>query len=290
MVIKLGIPKGSLEKRTIELFAKAGYKIAKSERSYFPKIDDREIEIMMVKAQEMPRYVSDGILDVGLCGRDWVIESGLDVVEICELSYSKETNQPVRWVLAVPKDSSINRPGELEGKRIATELVQVTKKYLKDKGINANVEFSWGATEAKPLTKLADAVVELTETGTTLEAHNLKVIDTVLTSTTILIANKEVIMDEWKKNKTDSIILLLKGALEAEKKVGLKMNIHKDNLPNLLDNLPSLKNPTISQLTDPEWLAIETIIDEEVVRRIIPALKVRGAEGIVEYPLNKVIP
>lgn len=288
-MVRLGIPKGSLEEKTIGLFRKAGFNITGSERSYFPKIDDPEIETRMVKVQEIPRYIHEGILDFGLCGKDWVIENGLNVVEMCELSYSKETNQPVQWALAVSKDSDIKEPKDLQGKRIATELVNVTKNYLKEKKISAEVEFSWGATEAKPLAKLADAIVELTETGTTLKAHNLRIIDTVLISATVLIANKDSLNDEWKKKRIENIILLLKGALEAEKKVGLKMNIPKDNLDAILKILPSLKKPTISHLTDEEWLALETIIDEEVARKIIPELKRNGASGIIEYPLNKVI-
>ncbi len=288
-MVKLGIPKGSLENKTIELFAKGGYKITGSERLYFPKIDDPEIEIRMAKVQEIPRYINEGILDFGICGKDWVMESGLDVIEICELSYSKETNQPVQWVLAVPQDSSIKEAKDLQGKRIATELVNVTKAYLKEKGVSSEVKFSWGATEAKPLAKLADAIVELTETGETLKTHNLKIIDTILISTTLLIANKDSLNDERKKKKIENIALLLKGALESYKKVGLKMNLKKEDLNKIIKIIPALKKPTISHLTDEEWLALETIIDEEIARKIIPELKRNGASGIIEYPLNKVV-
>ncbi|HAW49593.1 TPA: ATP phosphoribosyltransferase [bacterium] len=286
--LKLGIPKGSLEEKTIELFGKAGYKIIRSSRSYFPKIDDPEIDVMLVRPQEIPRYVCDGILDTGICGKDWVIENKVDVFEVCGLSYSKDTNLPARWVLAVPEDSPIKEPKGLNNKTIATELVQVTKDYLKNKGISANVEFSWGATEAKP-PLLCDAIVELVETGTTLFAHKLKIIDTVLVSMTVLIANKDAMNNEWKKGEIEKIAILLKGALESYKKVGLKMNLRKENLDKIIKIVPALRKPTISYLTDEDWLALETVVDEEIVRKIIPELKRNGVEGIVEYPLNKIV-
>jgi ATP phosphoribosyltransferase len=287
-ILRLGIPKGSLEDATIKMFRNAGFEITIRPRSYFPDIDDEEIECMLIRAQEMARYVSDGILDVGLTGKDWIIESKVDVVEVEDLVYAKQSTTPVRWVLAVPEDSPIQSVKDLEGKRIATEAVGLTQEYLRKHGVNASVEFSWGATEVKP-PRLADAIVEITETGSSLRANNLRIVDTVLVSTTKLIANKEAWQDTWKKKKIENIAMLLKGALNAKGKVGLKMNVAEKDLKKILDILPALHNPTVSQLSEKDWVAVETIIDEKIVRDIIPQLKQRGAEGIVEYPLNKII-
>jgi ATP phosphoribosyltransferase len=270
------------------MFRNAGFEITIRPRSYFPDIDDEEIECMLIRAQEMARYVSDGILDVGLTGKDWIIESKVDVVEVEDLVYAKQSTTPVRWVLAVPEDSPIQSVKDLEGKRIATEAVGLTQEYLRKHGVNASVEFSWGATEVKP-PRLADAIVEITETGSSLRANNLRIVDTVLVSTTKLIANKEAWQDTWKKKKIENIAMLLKGALNAKGKVGLKMNVAEKDLKKILDILPALHNPTVSQLSEKDWVAVETIIDEKIVRDIIPQLKQRGAEGIVEYPLNKII-
>ncbi|HAV43400.1 TPA: ATP phosphoribosyltransferase [bacterium] len=286
--LRLGLPKGSLEEATFKLFEKAGFKISIGKRSYFPSIDDEELEIILVRAQEMPKYVKEGILDVGLTGQDWIEENKADVIEVTDLVYAKSSQRPVRWVLAVPNNSEIQSVRDLEGKRIATELVQVTKEYLERNGVNAEVEFSWGATEVKP-PQLADAIVELTETGSSLIANNLKIIDTVLVSTTKLIANKGSWQDPWKRQKIENISLLLKGALAAGEKVGLKMNVPKECLDSVISILPALKKPTIAPLSDEGWYDVDTIIDEAVVRKIIPELKRAGAEGIVEYPLNKVI-
>lgn len=270
------------------MFLKAGFKVSVGTRSYFPSIDDEEIEPVLLRAQEMPRYVQTD-LDCGITGEDWILENDADVVRVKELVYSKQSLAPVRWVLAVPEDSKIKTIKDLEGKQIATELVNVTRKYLKEKGIKANVEFSWGATEAKVAQGLVEAIVELTETGTSLKANKLKIIDTICQSTTKFIANPKSYKDEWKKNKIDEIAMLLEGAIIAEGKVGLKMNVSSENLSKVLKVLPALKQPTISNLSDSGWVAVETIIDEMVVRRIIPQLKRAGAEGIVEYPLNKII-
>lgn len=288
MRLRLGIPKGSLENSTIKMFERAGFKIIVSSRSYFPSIDDPEIEAMLIRAQEMSRYIEEGVLDVGLTGKDWIEENNSDVVEVAELAYAKERLIPIRWVLAVPENSEIKSVHDLEGKRIATELVNVTKAYLAKNEVKAEVEFSWGATEVKVPT-LVDAIVELTETGSTLRAHKLRIVDTVAVSTTRLIANKQAWQDEWKRQKMENLSILLKGALAAIEKVGLKMNVHKDALENVLNILPALKKPTISHLSDENWFDVETILDEEVVRRIIPELKRAGASGIVEYPLNKII-
>jgi ATP phosphoribosyltransferase len=288
MKLKMALPKGSLEKATYNLFAKAGFRIVAGARSYYPSVDDDDLEIVLFRPQEMPRYVEDGVVDCGLCGHDWVVENEADVVELCELQYSKATTRPVRWVLAVPKDSKFKSVKDLKGKKIATELVGVTKQYLAKKNVTAEIEFSWGATEVKP-PKLADAIVEATETGSSLRANNLKIIDTVLTSTTRLITNKKSLKNEAKKNKLDRIILLLQGAIAAQSKVGLKMNVAKKNLKKILKLLPALKKPTISTLSSDGWYDVDTIIDEAVVRELIPDLCKAGAEGIIEYPLNKVI-
>jgi ATP phosphoribosyltransferase len=287
--LKLGLPKGSLQESTFKLFKKAGYHVTVSSRSYYPTINDSEIDSMLIRAQEMARYVSNGILDCGLTGYDWILEQNADVLSIAELNYAKEGLRPVRWVVAVPNDSDIKCLNDLNGKRIATELVGYTTRYLIEKGIKADVDFSWGATEVKP-PQLADAIVELTETGSSLRANNLKIIETMLVSTTRFIANKEAYKDQWKKAKIDNLVMLLKGALLAEEQVGLKMNVPKKALNNILKVLPSLQSPTISQLTDDNWVAIDIIINENLVRDLIPELKLAFATGIVEYPLNKVIP
>lgn len=286
--LKLGLPKGSLQDSTIELFKKAGFNIWVAARSYRPTIDDVEIECLLIRAQEIPKYVEQGVLDVGLSGRDWIIESGADVQEIADLVYSKTGFGKVSVVVAVAEDSGINSVKDLEGKRIATELVNVTKSFLAKNNVKAAVEFSWGATEVK-VPELVDAIVDLTETGSSLRANKLKIIETILESSTKLIANKESLLDGWKKEKIEKIALLLNGALAAGGLVGLKMNVEKKNLQTIIDSLPALKKPSISVLADDNWLAIETIIDEKVVRDIIPLLKQLGAEGIIEYPLNKVI-
>ncbi|PIU84054.1 MAG: ATP phosphoribosyltransferase [Elusimicrobia bacterium CG06_land_8_20_14_3_00_38_11] len=286
--LKIGLPKGSLQESTFELFKKAGIKIYASERSYFPSSDDEELEIMLVRSQEMAKYVEDGAFDAGITGYDWICESGADVREVCELLYAKSGFRPVRWVLAVPKDSKISSVKNLQGKRIATELVNVVKKYLLKNKVKAEVEFSWGATEAKT-PSIVDAIVELTETGSSLRANNLKIIDEVLTSTTRLIANKNSVKNNWKKKKIENLAILLKGALESFGMVGLKMNLKEKNLAKIMNILPALKRPTISRLTIPGWIAIEVIIEEKTVKKIIPELKRAGAEGIIEYPLNKVI-
>ncbi len=282
----LGIPKGSLENSTIEMFLKAGYKIQVDSRSYFPTINDPDIECMLIRAQEMARYVEEGILDCGLTGKDWIVESGCIVEEITELVYGKVGRKPLRWVLAVPENGPINTPEDLEGKRIATEAVGMTKKYLESKGINAKVEFSWGATEVKP-PRLADAIVEITETGSSLKANKLKIIDELCISTTRFIANKESLSDEWKKNKIEKLSLLLNAVLRAEGKVGLLINVEEKNFHNVINMLPALQRPTVSNLTQPGWYALNTIIDEDVVRDIVPEIIRKGGTGIVEYPLNK---
>lgn len=286
--LKIGLPKGSLQASTFELFKKAGWSIKAQERSYYPSVDDPEIEVMLIRAQEMARYVESEVLDCGLTGIDWVMESGAKVKKVADLIYAKQGLRKVRWVLAVPEDSKIKTVKALKGLRIATELVNVTKKYLKNNKVNARVEFSWGATEAKP-PELADAIVELTETGSSLRANRLKILDTVLESNTVVIANKECLADAWKKEKLDNIILLLKGALQAETKVGLKMDVIKSRLRNVLKLLPAIETPTISELSNPAWVAVDTVVDEYIVRDLIPKLKKAGAKGIVEYPLNKVI-
>ena len=288
MKLKLGIPKGSLENATIDLFRRAGYLITTSSRSYFPAIDDPEIECMLIRAQEMARYVEDGILDAGLTGRDWVAETEAQVEAVADLVYAKQSFGKVRWVLAVPEASAFHSAKDLEGKIIATELVATTKRYFAAHGVKAKVEFSWGATEVKPPV-LADAIVEVTETGSSLRANKLKIIDTVLESNTQLIANVEAWKDEWKRRKLEYMRMLLEGAINALGKVGLMLNVHKRDLERVLSVLPALKRPTISHLSDEEWLAVNTILDESTVRDIIPRLKQAGGEGIVEYPLNKIV-
>ncbi len=288
MVIKLGLPKGSLEAATMELFGKAGFVLDSGERSYFPRVDDPEIEPMLLRPQEMARYVADGILDAGITGYDWIQESGCTVVEVTELRYSKATRNAVRWVLAAPIESDIQSVKDLQGKRVATELVQVTKKYLADNRVDAEVEFSWGATEVKP-PFLVDAIVEATETGTSLRANGLRIVETILESTPRLIANKQSWQDEAKRTKIENVALLLRGALDARDTVGLKMNVAKENLDKVLSILPAMRNPTVTPLSDTGWVALDSVIEERVVREIIPKLLQAGAEGIVEYPLNKVI-
>ncbi|WP_339612926.1 ATP phosphoribosyltransferase [uncultured Rubinisphaera sp.] len=287
-LLKLGIPAGSLQEATSELFRKAGYNIKFSSRSYFPSIDDDEIECLSIRAQEMARYVQQGILDAGITGHDWVVETGADVHEVCELVFSKVSRRPVRWVLAVPNDSDIKTVKDLEGKRIATEAVGLTKMYLDKHGVNAEVEFSWGATEVKP-PRLVDAIVEVTETGSSLRANNLRIVDEVLQSTTRLIANKKAFTDDWKAQKLNNIALMLQSCLAAEGKVGLMLNVRRSDLQKVLEGLPALQQPTVSNLSDPDWVAINTILDESVVRAIIPALREAGATGIVEFPINKII-
>lgn len=286
--LKLGIPKGSLESATIDLFRRAGFNITTSTRSYFPGIDDPEIECMLIRAQEMARYVEDGVLDAGLTGRDWVEENEAEVVTIADLIYSKQSFGKVRWVLAAPDASPFQTVKDLEGKIIATELVRATNRYLARHGVTAKVEFSWGATEVKPPI-LADAIVEVTETGSSLRANKLRIIDVVMESNTQLVANKQSMEDEWKRWKLEDIRMLLEGAISALGKVGLMLNVHKKDLDAVLGVLPALKKPTISHLSDDEWLAVNTILDEATVRTIIPRLKKAGAQGIVEYPLNKIV-
>jgi ATP phosphoribosyltransferase len=286
--LKLGIPKGSLENATLELFRRAGYNISTSSRSYFPSIDDPEIECMLIRAQEMARYVEDGVLDAGLTGRDWVAENNASVQVVADLIYAKQSFGKVRWVLAVPESSSIHSVRDLEGKIIATELVATTKRYLEANGVTAKVEFSWGATEVKP-PELADAIVEVTETGSSLRANKLRIVETVIESNTQLIANTASWADTWKRGKLEDMRMLLESAINALGKVGMILNVRKDDLPKVLEILPALKRPTISTLSDPEWVALNTILDESTVRTIIPRLKQAGAQGIVEYPLNKIV-
>ncbi|MBR4370035.1 MAG: ATP phosphoribosyltransferase [Victivallales bacterium] len=288
-VLKLGLPKGSLEETTFSMFKRAGYNIDVQSRSYYPKIDDPEIECILIRAQEIARYVEMGLLDCGLTGYDWVLENDADVTQIAELVYGKVGRKPLRWVLAVPNDSPINCAKDLEGKRIATEAMGMTKKYLAKNGVNAKVEFSWGATEVKP-PHLADAIVEITETGSSLKANNLRIVDTLCETTTRFIANNDAAKDEFKRNKMEKIALLLQAVLTAENKVGLMMNCHVDNLEKVLAILPAMNRPTIAHLSDQNWYSLTTVVDEHVVRDIIPELKKAGAEGIVEYNLNKVIP
>jgi ATP phosphoribosyltransferase len=287
--LKLGVPKGSLQESTFAMFKKAGFNMRLSDsRSYFPKVDDSEIECMLIRAQEMARYVESGVLDCGLTGKDWVMENRADVFEVADLIYAKQGLGKVRWVLAVSNDSNIKSVKDLKGKRIATEAVNLTNDYLKKNNVKAEVEFSWGATEVK-VPELVDAIVEITETGSSLRANNLKIIDTLLESTTRFVANKTSIKDSWKKKKMDEISMLLKGAIAAEESVGLMMNVEKKNLDKVLKMLPALKNPTISQLSDKNWVAVMTIVEEKTVRDIVFKLKQAGAQGIVEFPLNKII-
>jgi ATP phosphoribosyltransferase len=287
-LLKLGIPAGSLQEATAALFRRAGYNITFSARSYYPTIDDDQIECLLIRAQEMARYVQDGVLDAGLTGYDWIVENGADVREVAELVFSKQGRRPVRWVLCVPEDSPVRSVRDLEGKRIATEAVGLTTRYLARHGVKARVEFSWGATEVKP-PKLADAIVEVTETGSSLAANHLRIVDEVLQSTPRLIANHAAYADPWKKRKIDDIVLMLQGAMAAEGKVGLMMNVPRGRLDEVVALLPSLQKPTVSSLADADWVDVNTIIAEATVREIIPRLKAAGARGIVEYPLNKVI-
>jgi ATP phosphoribosyltransferase len=286
--LKLGIPKGSLQEATLDLFARAGWKITIGARSYFPTIDDSEIECLMVRAQEMARYVETGALDAGITGHDWVVETGAAVEELAELVYAKQRLARVRWVLAVPEDSPIQGPRDLDGKVIATEVVRITESYLARHGVTSRVEFSWGATEVK-VPQLADAIVEVTETGSSLRANRLRIVDTVLESATVFIMNCQAAADPWKREKSENLILMLQGAIAAASKVGLLLNVRRDDLTGVLDVLPALKKPTISTLSDPDWVAVNTIIEEAVVRQILPKLKAANAQGIVEYPLNKIV-
>ncbi|RKY06460.1 MAG: ATP phosphoribosyltransferase [Planctomycetota bacterium] len=286
-VLKLGIPKGSLQKATFDLFERAGFNVSDQERSYFPRIDDEEIQLILLRAQEMSRYVEDGVLDAGFTGYDWIVENDSDVHEVCELCYSKATSRPARWVLAVPNESNISGPEDLAGGIIATELVNATKKYFADKNIDVKVEFSWGATEVKA--RLVDGIVELTETGSSLRANNLKVIDTIMTSTTRFIADKKAWADEFKRQKIENIAILLNAAIDAKTTVGMKMNVKKSDLEKVLKILPAEKSPTVSTLADSEYVAVEIIVADGIERRLMPELKRAGASGIFTYPLNKVI-
>lgn len=286
--LKIALPKGSLQESTYRLFERAGWKISSSSRSYFPRVDDPELEPVLIRAQEIARYVQDGVMDCGLTGRDWVAENDADVVEVTPLVYSKQEARPVRWVVAVPNDSPMRDIHDLQGKRIATELVNTTRKFLAAHGVEAQLEFSWGATEAKVPT-LVDAIVDVTETGSSLRANNLRIMDTVIESVTVLIANRQAWEDPFKCRKIEQIALLLQGALRADGKVGLKMNVPGDHVGRVISLLPSMKGPTVSKLADESWVAVETIIDEKVLRDIIPQLKEAGAQDIIEYPLNKII-
>jgi ATP phosphoribosyltransferase len=286
--LKLGIPKGSLQDATIDLFSRAGWKITLGSRSYVPAIDDPEIECLMVRAQEMARYVQSGALDAGITGHDWVVETSADVEELAELVYAKQRLARVRWVLAVPEASPVRDAGDLEGKVIATEVVHITEQYLQRFGVKAQVEFSWGATEVK-VPQLADAIVEVTETGSSLRANRLRIVDTVIESATVFIMNRTAAADAAKREKAENLILMLKGAIDAASKVGLLLNVRRDDLAGVLEVLPALKNPTISTLSDPDWVAVNTIIEEAVVRQLLPKLKAAKAQGIVEYPLNKIV-
>jgi len=287
-ILKLGIPKGSLEEATVNLFAKAGYNIKIKSRSYFPSIDDNEIECMLIRAQEIARYVQNGVLDAGLTGKDWIQENRADVVEIADLVYSKTSSLPVRWVLAVPNESSIQSVKDLQGKRIATEAVNMTVDYLKKHGVTADVEFSWGATEVKP-PKLVDAIVEITETGSSLRANNLRIIETLMKSNTKFVMNKEAYGDPWKKQKVERLVLMLQSAMAANGQVGLMMNVPKNKLDEVMKILPEGKKPTIAELTDSNWMDLTVILEERLVREIAPDLKAIGVEDIVEYSINKII-
>jgi ATP phosphoribosyltransferase len=294
MKLRLGIPKGSLEAATVQLFQRAGFNVLVSTRSYFPSIDDPEIECMLIRAQEMARYVSDGVLDAGLTGQDWIAEHQIghpeepELVTIADLVYAKQSFGKVRWVLAAPEESHYRTPGDLEGRRIATELVRVTKHYFDRKRINVAVEFSWGATEVKPPV-LADAIVEATETGSTLRANRLRIIETIMESNTRLVANQQAMGDDWKRTKIENIALLLRAAIEAQGRVGLMLNVRRADLDKIIGQLPALQRPTVSSLSDPDWVAVNTIIEERTVRDLIPKLKAAGGQGIVEYPLNKIV-
>jgi len=283
----LGIPKGSLQQSTLDLFERAGFNIHVPSRSYFPTVDDEKMSAIMFRAQEMSRYVEDGLVDLGLTGYDWVCENGSDVQEICELAYSKATTRPAKWILAVPEESDIYKPEDIEGGIVATELLNVTRKYFQDKGLNVKVEFSWGATEVKA--RLLDGIVDVTETGSSLRANKLRVIDTLLTSTTRLIANKDAMKIEWKREKIENIAMLLQGAMEARNKVGLKMNVPCDRQDEIISLLPAEKSPTVSQLAQDGWVAVEVIVEESVERNLVPQLKRAGATGIITYPINKII-
>ena len=287
--LKVAIPKGSLQEPTIELLAKAGYEIYVSSRGLRPSSNDPELDLFMIRAQEIGRYLGQGFIDCGITGYDWAYENEVDLVDLGELPYSRATTRPTRWVLVVPEDSPIRKPEDLEGKRIATEGVGITNRWLKERGITAEVEFSWGATEVK-VPDLVDAIVDVTETGSSIKANRLRIVDTLLTSFPHFYANPTAAADPWKKEKMDRIALLLKAALGARGKVGLKMNLPADRLPELLKSLPSLRRPTVANLSEEGWVAVETVIDEIVVRDIIPELKRLGAEGIIEYPLNKIVP
>ena len=287
-MLKIGLPKGSLQESTFDLFRRAGFSIRLENRSYFPSLDDPELEAVMFRAQEMSRYVEDGVIDAGLTGKDWICENGSDVVEVCELVYSKATSKPARWVLAVPKESTVAKPEDLEGGIIATELVNVTKQYFADKKINVKVEFSWGATEVKA--RLLDGIVEITETGSSLRANNLQILDTVMTSTTRLVANTTSWEDTFKREKIEAVALLLRGAIEGRQKVGLKMNLPSAKVAEALAILPSEKSPTVNPLADDQFVALEVILEERAARDLVPKLKKVGASGIFTYPLLKVIP
>ena len=287
-MLKLGLPAGSLQEATGELFRKAGYKITFHSRSYYPTIDDPEIQVTLLRAQEMARYVENGALDCGLTGHDWIVENNAKVKELAELIFSKVSRRPVRWVLAVPNDSPIQTPRDLQGKQIATELVGYTRRWLEQQGVQAHVEFSWGATEVQP-PRLADAIVDVTETGSSLKANNLRIVAELLQSTPRFIANHAAYMDPWKKQKIDDLVLMLQGAMAAEGKVGLMLNVRRSDLPKVLAILPALQTPTISSLSDADWADVITILEETQVRVLIPKLKAAGAKGIVEYPLNKII-
>jgi ATP phosphoribosyltransferase len=287
-LLKLGIPKGSLQDATIDLMSRAGWKIALSSRSYVPTIDDPEVSCLLVRAQEMARYVESGALEAGITGHDWVVETRADVLELAELVYAKQRLARVKWVLAVPEDSAIHGPKDLEGKVIATEVVGITEKYLERHGVKARVEFSWGATEVK-VPQLADAIVEVTETGSSLRANRLRILDTVLESATVFIMNRKAAADPEKREKAENMVLMLQGAIAAATRVGLMLNVRRENLDAVLAALPALKNPTISSLSDSDWVAVNTIIEESVVRQILPRLKAAKAQGIVEYPLNKIV-
>jgi len=286
--LRLGLPKGSLQEATLQLFARAGWKINAGARSYYPSVDDAELQCMLVRAQEMARYVESGALDAGITGKDWILETGANVTEIATLVYAKQSLAPVRWVLAVPEDSAIRNVKDLEGKIIATEVVHLTEQYLQRNGVRARVEFSWGATEIK-VPQLADAIVEVTETGSSLRANHLRVVETVLESATMLIANHAAVADPWRRKKIENIALLLQGAIAAYNRVGLMLNVRRADLQKVLAALPALKKPTVSNLSDADWIAVNTIIEESVVRSLIPKLKAANAEGIVEYPLNKIV-
>jgi ATP phosphoribosyltransferase len=286
-LLKLGIPKGSLEKATFELFEKAGFNVSGADRSYFPKIDDPQIQLILLRAQEMSRYVEDGVLDAGFTGYDWIIENASSVHEVCELQYSKATSNPTRWVLAVPNESPVQKPEDLDGGIIATELVGATRRYFEQKNIKVKVEFSWGATEVKA--RLVSGIVELTETGSSIKANNLRIIDTILVSTTRFIANKQSWTDSFKKQKIESLAILLNAAIDAKTRVGMKMNVHKKDLDKIIKLLPAEKSPTVSSLADSEYVAIEIVVEDKIERELIPQLKRAGASGIFTYPLNKVI-